>query len=675
MSKRLLLFLFLLSLCLLGFSQLRRGHASPYTNIDVDTAYNMIEGGLYPDLVVLDVRNQGEYDSGHIYGAVWIPVSELEARISELAGHEDHEIIVYCRSGGRSVTASGILDAHNFIKVYNMLGGITAWQSGGYPVWIATVHNINTTFNYDTIQASIDAPQTLDGHTIAVDPRTYNEHIVVKKTLTLIGENKDTTIIDGGGIGNVILATMNNTAIIGFTIRRSGFLDHCGIRLQDSNNSSITGNIITDNGYGIQIQNSNSCTISGNTIASNARDGIELYFSHRNIVASNDIRGNLQGISFSHSPENVFYHNGIVGNTIQTTCWCSNTWDDDYPSGGNYWSDYADVDLFRGLYQNVTGSDGIGDKPYDIDAYNRDRYPLMKPYGGPHDIGITNVTMSQTVVEGYNLNMSIKAVNYGISTENFNVIVYANEIIIQTTTITLTSRNSTTITLTWNTTGFPIGKYTITAEAPPVPSEIDTTDNILIDGFVKIIFLKHEIEITDVIPHKTVAGKGHNAPINVAIENWGNYTETFNVTAYYGPGNATGILIETQNVTLTNGGSTTVSFTWNTTGIAKGNYTISANATSVPGETNITDNSLTDGWIIVAMIGDITGPPETGGWPDGKCNIRDIALVASKFGVEYPDPRFDPNCDLTGPTIGVPDGKINIRDIALVATHFGETDP
>ncbi|UCE15212.1 MAG: rhodanese-like domain-containing protein [Candidatus Bathyarchaeota archaeon] len=117
-------------------------YASPYTDIDVDTAYNMITNGSYPDLVVLDVRTQSEYDRGHIYETVLVPHTELDARIGELTGRENHEIVVYCRSGVRSVTASEILDSHNFTKVYNMLGGIQAWQSAGYPVLDATETNM-----------------------------------------------------------------------------------------------------------------------------------------------------------------------------------------------------------------------------------------------------------------------------------------------------------------------------------------------------------------------------------------------------------------------------------------------------------------------------------------------------------------------------------------------------
>ena len=83
-----------LSLFVVGLLELQIAYASPYASINVDTAYNMITNSSYPDLVVLDVRTQIEYDIGHIYGAVWIPHSELEARINELAGHENHEIIV-----------------------------------------------------------------------------------------------------------------------------------------------------------------------------------------------------------------------------------------------------------------------------------------------------------------------------------------------------------------------------------------------------------------------------------------------------------------------------------------------------------------------------------------------------------------------------------------------------
>jgi hypothetical protein len=65
---------------------------------------------------------------------------------------------------------------------------------------------------------------------------------------------------------------------------------------------------------------------------------------------------------------------------VQVVAEYANFWDDGYPSGGNYWSDYSGVDKFSGPYQNKTGSDGIGDAPYSIDQNNVDRYPLMSPW-------------------------------------------------------------------------------------------------------------------------------------------------------------------------------------------------------------------------------------------------------------------------------------------------------
>jgi hypothetical protein len=175
----------------------------------------------------------------------------------------------------------------------------------------------------------------------------------------------------------------------------------------------------------------------------------------------------------------------------------------------------------------------------------------------------------------------------------------------------------------------------------------------------------NDVAVTDIGPSKTVVGQGYSMSIDLTIENQGDYTETFNVTTYY-----EAIPINTIEVTLTKGNFTTITIPWNTTGVAKGNYTISAYATPVSGETDITENNFTDGWIVIAMIGDITGPD---GWPDDICDMRDVGLVARYFGQTVP--HAPAKCDLTGLTTGVPDGVIDMRDVGLVARHFGETDP
>jgi len=121
----------LISLCLSEITINTK--AQTYSNISVTTAYNMInDNATYPDLIILDVRTGGEYSGGHICNATNINVDVLESRISELNTYKNTEIIVYCRSGSRSQTASGILDDNGFTKVYNMEGGIIAWTEQGY---------------------------------------------------------------------------------------------------------------------------------------------------------------------------------------------------------------------------------------------------------------------------------------------------------------------------------------------------------------------------------------------------------------------------------------------------------------------------------------------------------------------------------------------------------------
>jgi len=121
--------------------------------------------------------------------------------------------------------------------------------------------------------------------------------------------------------------------------------------------------------------------------------------------------------------------------------------------------------------------------------------------------------------------------------------------------------------------------------------------------------------------------------------------------------------IERREIMLNYNQTTTITFAWDTTGFAKGNYTISAYAWPVLGETNTADNSLINSWVIVAMIGDITGP---NGWPDGKVDMKDVDSVARLFGTYKGHLNYNPNCDINC------DGVIDIYDIAWIARNFSK---
>jgi rhodanese-related sulfurtransferase len=100
-----------------------------YIDTSVQQAKEMIDKG---DVFILDVRTQEEYNAGHIRNSTLIPVQDLSKRLNEVP--RDRDILVYCRTGGRSTAASEILANNGFARIYNMKGGITDWTKAGYEV-------------------------------------------------------------------------------------------------------------------------------------------------------------------------------------------------------------------------------------------------------------------------------------------------------------------------------------------------------------------------------------------------------------------------------------------------------------------------------------------------------------------------------------------------------------
>jgi len=168
----------------------------------------------------------------------------------------------------------------------------------------------------------------------------------------------------------------SNNSVSGNNITDNNYY---GIWLDSSSNNSISGNTITNTVFGIWLSGligSSNNSVSGNNITNN-HYGIWLSHSSNNSVSGNNITNNWYGIVLSYSSNNTVYHNNLIDNTQQVyfpSSGYSNVWDDGYPSGGNYWSDY----IAKGGYD--ADGDGIGDIPYVIDENNQDNYPLMEPY-------------------------------------------------------------------------------------------------------------------------------------------------------------------------------------------------------------------------------------------------------------------------------------------------------
>ena len=271
--------------------------------------------------------------------------------------------------------------------------------------------------DYTQIQNAIDAAS--DGDTIFVNEGTYYETLVIDKSISLIGEDKDKTIIrfqESSKISqNIILIYANSCTVKEFKlIGDNTSSDIVGIKFNSSNNT-ISNNIIMFTNYGIYIDdnsknnnvslniisncsesisshNADNNNISRNSISSSSLYGIYLFGSDNNMIFGNNVSNNghygmrikssknnmVYGNTVSNNKEGIYLCCGSVDNTVwyniiqQNSVWNAkdvgvNHWDNG--GIGNYWGYYSGIDA---------DGDGVGDTPHNISGmHNQDKYPLM----------------------------------------------------------------------------------------------------------------------------------------------------------------------------------------------------------------------------------------------------------------------------------------------------------
>ena len=277
--------------------------------------------------------------------------------------------------------------------------------------------SINGKGNFLSIQKAIDS--AADNDSIYVSNGTYFENIIITKPLELIGEDKNTTIINGNCSGTIIYISADYVKISGFTITNSSSLSQNkneGIKIgsnyntisdcnissnanyglylgENTKNNIIKFNIFSNNKYGINANYAKTNDISLNTFTYNNDYG--LFFdndSNDNLISDNIFTENNYSIRIRGSERNTIFKNMIINNEyglyfccgaknniaynnffINNTNWNAidalvNKWDNGIV--GNYWDDYTGKDA---------NGDGIGDIPYLINDDRVDRFPLMQP--------------------------------------------------------------------------------------------------------------------------------------------------------------------------------------------------------------------------------------------------------------------------------------------------------
>jgi parallel beta-helix repeat protein len=186
----------------------------------------------------------------------------------------------------------------------------------------------------------------------------------------------------------------------------------------------LSGNNVPHNQYGIYLINySDNNTLFGNNVTSNVYQGITLRFSSdNNTMSGNNVTSNDYGIVLQSSSGNRIFHNDFSNNWQQTYVFNStDMWDDGYPSGGNYWSDYGT--MYPGAVEN--DSSAIWNTPYNVSSGNIDRYPLMASFK------IFNVswnsqtysvdTVSNSTLSNFSFNATTKTLGFDFTGTNGTV--------------------------------------------------------------------------------------------------------------------------------------------------------------------------------------------------------------------------------------------------------------
>ena len=338
---------------------------------------------------------------------------------------------------GHTLQASASYDGFSLSSVSNVtIENTTITNSGtGISLYYSnnnTLSGNNVTANTDGIDLQFSSDNTLSGDNVTTN--SYGIDLYNSSNNVFSRNNVTANIWDGI---NLIYSCNNNTLSDNTVNGNSG---GDGIYLYASNKNALSGNNVTANGYGIIFDtNCGNNTLSGNNVTANVGDGFDLLYSSDNIfsrnnvtrngdigiglyypssrnntLSGNTITGNGYGILLSSSSGNRIFHNDFLNNTQQAFVYNStNTWDNGYPSGGNYWSDYRTA--------NPTAvendSSAIWNTPYVIDKNNTDYYPLMGRFhtfsvGTWNGVAYSVDAVSNSTLSNFTFNATAKTLTF-----------------------------------------------------------------------------------------------------------------------------------------------------------------------------------------------------------------------------------------------------------------------
>lgn len=203
-----------------------------------------------------------------------------------------------------------------------------------------------------------------------------------------------------------------------------------GIAFYNADSTTVLNNVLTANQAGIGQTESNNNNIEENLISNNTEGGSLQTNCHGIQFRRNTFTQNSYGINIYETTNsgNRIYHNNFINISFPALNKGSNTWDNGYPSGGNFWTNYSGTDYFSGTGQNESGSDGLGDTPFTGirgGTTAKDNYPLMHQYVWwvefAPSINILMPLNNSLISSGTILYFEIWDGNYNLNITNYSV--------------------------------------------------------------------------------------------------------------------------------------------------------------------------------------------------------------------------------------------------------------
>ena len=427
-------------------------------------------------------------------------------------------------------------------------------------------------------------------------------------------------------------------------IRADGSIDPVSANLSSFDNVTyVFTNSISDH---IIVQR-NNIIIDGKGFelhGSGIGDGFSLVGVSNVAIMSTRVSGFQNGIYLEMASGNRIYYNDFVGNVRNAyiSNSDSNVWDNGYPSGGNYWSDYFGTDIYLGPDQNDVGPDGIGDQPYFIDANNIDVYPSMRSNLRATRISLNPSQITAQVGETFTVDVNIEKVIDAFAYEfklawNYTVISLQSAVrpaghfleplldpgnaFVPVWKINLT-RDATNQTAHFGYTllapenvrtgsgalielafkVLAIGETTIALTNSKLPDESEMPiPHTIANGYFLNGVPYHDLAVIDVRLSKDTVRWGEIVGVQVDVENNGNVPESFSVTVCADTSTAMigdELIIGVQSSWLPPKSSvSTMNFWWDTSSAPPGNLITSAFAQADPDDNNMSNNLFINGAI------------------------------------------------------------------------------